>query len=216
MSRRKIVTTEIDEDTGIATLTFWSAPDSDGTQVTEGTATVDPDKFHSSLAGQLMLMGFQSVFGNQYNRLDDPEPAAVRDILDKLLPTMLDGTWTPGRRFAEAEPTLLELAIAEATGQPVHLVQKRIDEEVWRVGPADKSAPFGTGEPKRDKRGRVARVFTKRYLDNLANDPRVRPILARLTAEHAKRLGAKRSDDAPSTIGDLFGSGDGAQAEAAN
>src|SRR5258706_429352 len=72
------------------------------------------------------------------------------------------------------------------------------------------------GNPVVDKRGRNKRVFTKAVLDNIARDPKVAPILARLTREEADRLAKAARDNkgaASTGVLDLFKSP--AQAEAA-
>lgn len=183
---------------GIASFNIYSPHfDAEGKQTVDRQKTFNYAALHDSLIPTLALQGVASALSNRHNRLDEWTPAIISDVFDKLVAELSDGTWTPGRTWDEREPTDLELAVAEATGQDIAAVMRDFDERI--VLNAD-------GTPKLDKRGHKSRVFTKTMQDNLAKDPAIRPILARLADERAKRLRAeaKSASDAPSTLGSLF------------
>jgi hypothetical protein len=83
--------------------------------------------------------------------------------------------------YDAGEPDDIVLAMAEATGRPVHVIQQDIDERIQKDA---------SGNPIRDKKGRTRKFFTKAVLDKLAQDPRVAPIMARLAKERADKMAA--------------------------
>lgn len=205
--RRRIVSTDF---SGLPTFNIHAAsPAADGTYPVAGTYILDvPTVFadRTALLHTFAAMGFASVAQNFYTKLDETTPDTVRAVFDNLAKSITDGSWSPGRSLTQSEPDDIVLAIAEATGQPWQDVQKRVDEEIVRD--AD-------GNAITDKGGRTRRVFTKSLLDNIAKDPQVAPIMARLAKERADRLAktAREGRNAPTTGGlDMFG---GAKSNAA-
>lgn len=168
------------------------------------------DAINPALVSTFALLGLAEAFRNRTNGLDAPLGADLRKQLDDLLAEVKSGDFKPGRSLAEREPTDIELALAEATGQPIHLIQKDVEERLVRDA---------EGNPKRDARNRTQRVFTKRALDALASDPRIKPIMARLARERADRLArdmrGKKADDSTSKLGAMFEIVPQATAEAA-
>jgi hypothetical protein len=198
-TRRRTVSTTLAEDGQSAAFAIYTRPAADGTQHIAETVTFPVADVHADLLSTFALMGFATAWSNRFQRLDNPHASDVRRSFDEFVAIVKDGTWQPGRAIGEGEPTDLELAIAEATGQPVHVIQKRIEEDVVRTP---------DGQPVLDARGRHKRIFTKAYLEAIANDPKVKPIYARIVAERARRLAAEAKADKrdTSTVVDLFGS----------
>jgi hypothetical protein len=100
--------------------------------------------------------------------------------------------------YDAGEPDDIVLAMAEATGRPVHVIQKDIDERIQKDA---------SGNPIRDKKGRTRKFFTQAVLDKLAQDPRVAPIMARLAKERADKMAAAakgQKRNAPSTLDTMF------------
>jgi hypothetical protein len=193
-SRRRIATADLAN----SKLDVYGAPDASGKQAVSFSFPIDPAKWQDAKRQQAAIYGFIQFAANTYNRLDDPSPENVRAVLDKLDAALTDGTFEPGRNLAQGEPTLLERALAEATGVPVADMQRDIAERLV-LGP--------DGTPVTDARGRNKRVFTKAVLDAMARDPNVQPILARLTREEAVRLDREakaHKGDAPTGALDLF------------
>ena len=173
-------------------LKVWSLPDDEGDQTIETTFSPAVANWPAEMVRQMAVIGFNATASNQYNRLDQKTPANVLKAITDLHTSVADGSWTPGRTFV-GEPDDIVLAIAEATGRPVHVVQKDIDERV--------KVDATTGEPVRDKKNRTMRVFSKSVLRNLENDPAIAPILARLAAERAK---VSKKEGASTGILDMF------------
>lgn len=212
MSRRKIVNFALAEDRQSAELTFYHAPTEEGgPQDVAEKVSFSVNDISADLLAPLAIVGFFNLFGSRYKNLEEPDHAEVRKAYDNFVAIIKDGTWTPGRTPGETEPDDIVVAIAEATGRPVFLVQQEIDE---RLQLDDNS------QPKRDKRGRTMRVFNARVLTQIASDPKIKPILARLAKERAERLAKearthKGDAGAPSTLGSFFTSAELVQ-EAAN
>lgn len=169
----------------------------DGKQAVAAVQQVPFDDIHETLRPTLALIGFNSVWANRYNRLDDPTPAAVLESLKPLYEAIHDGSWTPGRVFDERDPTDAELAIAEATGKSVSDIMDMF-ENTYEMNP--------DGSPKVDKAGRRSKVWTAKVIEQACNDPRVKPIYARLVNERAKRLSAeaKKGGAENTLLGGLF------------
>lgn len=197
--RRKIVTADIADDGADMVLSLHGPVDSDGKFPVVDSLTFNETSIHSDLVRWFAMNGVKDILSNIWNRPDeDATPQSIRASLQKVLDAITDGSWEPGRSFVERDPTDLELAIAEATGQSVSAVIDRIENEYER----DEH-----GELKLDKAGRKSRVFNKRMLDALANDVKIKPILARLTEERAKRLKAEaKSGGGRDLLGSIFGS----------
>lgn len=194
--RRTVATTYSDDNT--VSLTFYSRPDDMGAQAAADTAQFAAADIHESLQVRLMLIGVNSIFANAYNKLDNPDAADVRKVYDDFIRTMKDGSWQPGRQF-ESEPSDLELALAEATAKPLHVVQNWIEEQLALV----QKNPDGS--IVKDKGGRIVKVHRKSVFEaKIAADPRVKPILARLMRERAAKLAAEARSD-KSAPADNFG-----------
>lgn len=182
-TRRKIVTAKIAEDNSTVSFDIHGPADDAGKFPVVDTLDFAATSLPEGREVWFALYGLSQIVSNRYNRMDDDAtPGDVRLAVLEVLDAVRDGSWTPGRSFVERDPTDLEMAIAEATGQPVADVMDRV-ENTFELA-AD-------GTPKLDKKGRRARVFNKRMLDSLAQDAKIKPILARLVAERAKRLSAE-------------------------
>ena len=199
--RRKTVRVAPEEDYSAVTLTLYDRP-VDGEQKVYSTVSFDLATIHPSLIASQLCRGFTETFANIYNRLEDPTGEELLDCYTKYAASIKDGTFSPGRSY-ESEPTDLELAIAEATGQPVHLVQQTIEDTLARP----KLSADGV-TPLRDKAGRIVHQYRRTdVLKSLSTDPAVQPILARLTAERARRMAAdaKKAHGQPSALTSIFG-----------
>lgn len=166
--------------------------DASGKQTVASTYHLDLDAvFHGDarMIALFVTQGFHAVASNAYTRMDNPTPEGVLQVFEKLAASIKDGTWSPGRSLGEKEPTDIVLAIAEATGQTVDAVQTRIDTELVRLP---------NGEPKLSSNGRTQRVFTDTMLSNIAKDPKVAPIMARLARERADKMAKAAKDIAKS------------------
>lgn len=199
-TRRRIVSAKIAETGDTVTYNIHGPADTDGKfpvvdAVEFSAASIPSDKLY-----WFALYGVSQVVSNAYNKLDDDvTPDDTRASVVNVLDEIEAGTWAPGRAgFAEREPTDLELAMAEVMGREVSDIMDHVDNDVQLDV---------DGSPKLDARGRKMRVFTKRMLDNIANDPAVKPVYARIVAERAKRLAAeaKSSKGGQSKLSGLFG-----------
>lgn len=202
-TKRKIATSRLAD----GTLDVFGPPDASGKQPVAFSYEFDPSKWTDAMVRLTAIYGAIQFAANTYNRIEDPSPANVRAVLDKLTASLADGTFEPGRHGVIGEPDLLTRAIAEATGTDVTVMQADI---------ADRLVLDADGKPVTDARGRNKRVFTKAVLDNIACDPKVAPILARLTREEADRLAKAARENkgaTPTGVLDLFKSAP--QAEAA-
>lgn len=210
-TRRKTVSATINEDNNAVAFKIYTRPDDAGNQSVAETVNVSLADISKRYHNYFTLLGFNTLFSNRYNRLDNPDAAEVRKCYDEFATAIFNGTWEPGTRaVGDSEPDDIVVAIAEATGQPVHVIQDRIDNELQKNE---------DGTPRVDKRGRNMRVFNAAMLAKIADDPKVKPILARLSAERAKRLSAEAKAQAASGVQssmlDTFGTGHAPQAEAA-
>lgn len=196
--RRRVVTADIADDGSDLELNIHGPKDDAGKYPVVDGLTFNATSIPQERVNWFALYGIQQILSNRWNRLDeDATPADVRSALAEIIDAIADNTWTPGRTFAEREPTDLELAVAEATGLPVSQIMDDFENKVQ----LDEH-----GEPKLDKRGRKMRVFTQRMQDALANDAKIKPILARIVAERAKRLQAEAKRGGGSDLlGSMFG-----------
>lgn len=196
-TRRKVVTARIADDLSAVEYDIHGPLNAE----TGKFPVVDTVRLPASAVPEdrqvwFMLYGVSQVLATRYNRLDeDATPGDVKIAVLEVLDAIADGTWAPGRSFAEREPTDLELAIAEATNTPVADIIDRIENTYEKNG---------DGTDKLDKAGRKSRVFNKRMLDALAQDAKIKPILARLVAERAKRLAADSKKPGTDLLGSLF------------
>lgn len=182
-TRRKIVTARIADDNSAVEFDIHGPVDANGKFPVVDSLVFNATSLPQDRELWFALYGLSQIVSNRYNRMDDDAtPDDVRAAVAEVLNAVRDGSWTPGRSFAEREPTDLELAIAEATGQPVREVIEQIETKL---------VLNDDGTPKLDKRGRTARVFNGRMLEALSQDAKIKPILARLVAERAKRLSAE-------------------------
>jgi len=183
---------------GVAHFNIFSRElDANGKQTVAAVQQVLFEDIHPDLRAPLALVGFNSVWANRYNRLDDPSPEAVLESLKPLYEAIHDGSWSPGRVFDERDPTDAELAIAEFTGRSVSDIMDAFENTY------EKNAD---GTDKTDKRGHRSKVWTAKVIAEAVNDPRVKPIYARLVAERAKRLSAeaKKGGTENSLLSGLF------------
>jgi hypothetical protein len=185
-------------ENGVAHFNVFSRDlDAEGKQPIAAVQEVPYTDIHETLRETMALLGFASVWSNRYGRLDAPSPAEVLESLKPLYEAIHDGTWTPGRAFEERDPTDIELAVAEATSKPVADIMEMFENTFSKNI---------DGTFVLDKRGHKSRVYTKRVLDQFAEDPRIKPILARIVSERAKRLSAdaKRGGTENSALNSLF------------
>jgi hypothetical protein len=195
---RKVSAVIAEDGTSVEYRTFGPA-DSNGHQAVVDTTAMHADQIPHDRLNWFALYGISQVVANGYNRPTvGNDPVEVLAVVNAILADIASGEWSPGRQsFAERDPTDLELALAEVMGQSVDDVMKHVDEDLQTND---------DGSPKLDKRGRTMRVFTKRMLDDLADDPAVKPVYARIVAERAKRLSAeaKAGKAGVSKLGGLF------------
>jgi len=187
-TRKRVATTNVDEHK----ISIFGPPDEDGEQGIAHVFHPTVKAWPEDMLHKMAVYGFAQIASNIYNRVDDQSPDNVLALIQKLHDTVSDGTWTPGRNVSTGEPDDIVLAIAEATGMPVHVVQNDIEERV---------ALDEHGQPIKDARGRTKRVFTKAVLKAMERDPQIAPILARLAAERAK---VAKKDGATTGGLDLF------------
>lgn len=208
-TRRKIVTARIAEDNSAIEFDIHGPLDAATGKfpVVDGL-TFNAASLPASREVWFALYGLSQIVANRYNRLDDDAtPADVRAAVAEILDAVRADTWQPGRSFTERDPTDLELAIAEALGRDIREVMDDIENKVQTNE---------DGTPKLDKRGRQMRVFTQRMLDAIAADAKVKPILARLTAERAKRLQAEaKAGGGTDMLSSMFGTSEAEPEQAA-
>lgn len=197
--RRKTATVTFAEN-GDMNLALYTAPDQFGNQGVAETITVPPSAIHASLVNAFALRGFADTIRNAVNRLDNPSASQARAEYARLAATVLDGTWTPGRTMADSEPDDLVLALAEVTGQPVHVIQTKLDDML--AEPKRDAA----GNELRDKKGRIVHVHTKSklYVALENSDPRVKTALSRIVADRAKRMAADAKSAKATGLLDMF------------
>jgi hypothetical protein len=204
--RTKIATTAIAD--GVCEMRCWSDP-AQGEQRVTDTLRYDMRDIPAPMLHDLAAYGFAAVAGNRYQR-EQAHPD-VPLVANTLFAELQAGDWRPGKRDTGegSEPTDLMLAIAEATSQPVHLVQERFETEMVKLN---------DGTLYRDSLGKPRRFFSAAVQRQLAADPAIAPILARLTQERAHRMLASAQaagTDAPSTLSSLFRQPQPQQADAA-
>ena len=197
--RLRKVSASISDDGASVEYRIFGPAASDGKQPIADTTAFHADQLPQDRFNWFALYGLSQVVANAYNRPTVGDaPAEVLAVVNAVLADVASGEWSPGRQsFAEREPTDLELAMAEVMGRDIADVMEHVDEDIQRDD---------TGAPKLDKRGRTMRVFTKRMLDSIADDPAVKPVYARIVAERAKRLTAeaKAGKTGVSKLGGLF------------
>ncbi len=197
---RKVSASISDDGSSVEYRVFGPADDT-GKQPVADTTAFRADQLPSDRYAWFALYGLSQVVANAYNRPSVGDtPAEVLAVVNSVLADVASGEWSPGRSggFTEREPTDLELAMAEVMGRSVDDIIAHINDDIERN--AD-------GSPKLDARGRTKRVFTKTLLAEIANDPAIKPVYARLVTERAKRLGAeaKSAKGGESKLAGLFG-----------
>jgi len=199
--RLRKVSAKIADDGSAVEYYIYGPAGEDGKQSVVTTTRLDAALVPTDRLQWFALHGVSQIVANAYNRPTvSDDPAEVLKIVNAVLADIASGEWSPGRHsFAEREPTDLELAMAEVMGRDVADVMKHVEEDVQLDD---------NGAPKLDKKGRQMRVFTKRMLETIAEDPAVKPVYARIVAERAKRLQAeaKAGKGGESKLGSLFGS----------
>jgi hypothetical protein len=194
--RKRFVSTKIEN--GVATFNLFGPPNEDGEQTVDRTATFHPAVVAETIRDNVICQGFATIFANAYQSMSDVDPAEAEKLFNRVLDAVKEGTWTPGRSYDAGEPDDIVVAMAEATGRPVHVIQNDIDERIQKDA---------EGKPIRDKKGRTRKFFTQAVLAKLAQDPRVAPIMARLAKERADRMAAAakgQKRNAPSTLDTMF------------
>jgi hypothetical protein len=195
---RKVSASISDDGTSVEYKIFGPASE-DGKQSVADTTAFQASQLPQDRYAWFALYGLSQVVANAYNRPSVGDtPAEVLAVVNAVLADVASGEWSPGRQsFAERDPTDLELAMAEVMGRTVEDIMEHVDEDLQKND---------DGTLKLDKRGRSMRVFTKRMLDSIADDPAVKPVYARIVAERAKRLTAeaKAGKTGASKLGGLF------------
>lgn len=200
--RRKTLTVAF-SDNGDALLSFYTAPDATGATGAQGVAevvTLPAAAIHDSLIEPFALRGVADAIRNVINRLDNPSASDARTAYSTFIATVADGSWTPGRTLEAAEPDDLMHALAEVTGQPVHVIQTKLEDMLAEV------AKNPDGSDKHDKAGRVVHVHSKKKLwTALENsDPRVKTALSKIVAERARRMAADAKSAKSTGLLDMF------------
>lgn len=194
--RKRFVSTKIEN--GIATFNLFGPPNEDGEQTVDRKVEFNPSAVADAIRDNVICQGFATIYANAYQSMSDVDPAEAEKLFQRVLDAVKDGIWTPGRSYDAGEPDDIVIAMAEATGRPVHIIQQDIDERIQKDA---------QGNPIRDKKGRTRKFFTKAVLDKLAQDPRVAPIMARLAKERADKMAAAakgQKRNAPSTLDTMF------------
>lgn len=210
-TRTRIATQLIEN--GVLTLSLYGEADESGTQHITDTIAYNlhdlcPDTALTSVCLNLMARGFGREWEGRYNRanLDSPD---VRAIGSALWAECVDGKWTPGRvKDSEAEPTDLQLALAEVFGTPVHLIQQQFEEYMQGRTADGRIVPshFEGATLIKTKANKTLRYFNKATCDQLAKEPRVAAVLAKLERERAqKRIADAKRAPAQSLATSLFG-----------
>jgi hypothetical protein len=198
-------------DAGHGTFAIHTRPDEVGKQGIAEVVTLDPAYINADLIPTLALRGVADVLAVRIQRLDNPDASTIRATYDTLIEELHAGTWTPGRSFDAGEPDDMVTVLAEVYTQPVHVIQKIIDDKLAEC----KLAPDGT--PFKDKAGRVVHLYSKAKLyASFEAEPRVKAGLARILAERAKTMAAdaRKGGGTASTAGAaLFGTPQAAAAQ---
>lgn len=203
-TRTKIASQSITD--AVLVLSCYGPPDEGGKQHIVDTLNFNLHGLASDMLETLAAVGLGRIIEGRYNRanLDNPDvPAIARAIWESIAA----GEWAPGHRDSESEPTDLQVALAEVTGTPVHVIQQHFDEDMQKDS---------AGNLIRTKAGKTLRLFNKAYQARLAADPEVAVVLARIEREKAQRriAEAKRAGASAGLVKGLFGS-PGPQAAAA-
>jgi hypothetical protein len=187
--RTKIASAAIDN--GNVTISYYSDP-ANGPQTIAGTVTIDIRDFSTPTIYDLAATGFAATASTYYQRgKAHPDVPAIATRLHEQLKT---GKWHPGKAALVSEPTDLMRALAEATGTPVATVEAAFK---------DRMVTLPDGSLYRDARGHTRRYFDRAMQMQIAQDPKVAPILSRLIRERLARQ-PKPARDAPSMIDGLF------------
>lgn len=188
-------------DLEAGTVTVYGPPGDDGKPVVFKVISLgDPSTWNDKTRNMAAWYGAAYIAQNSYNRHDNPTPEQVVETVEKTLAALADGTWTPGRTFGFGEQPDIVHALAEYYKVPLHVMAEDIENRIVRGE---------DGEPVKDAKNRNKRVFTKAVLEHLAQEPAIRPIMARLAKERADRLAkeareAGRNHAAPTGALDLF------------
>ena len=192
-TRTKVATTSISN--GTVTFTCYSDPAA-GPQTVTSTLPFNVQDLSTLTILDLAAFGFASVAANRYQRTD--QHPDVPTVCTALFTEMKAGDWKPGskRDTGPAEPSDLVKAIAEATKTPVHIVAHEFDT---------KMELRNDGSLYTNSAGRTRRFFNKQVQAELAADPAIAPILARLEQERASAaLAASAANRSPSKLTTLF------------
>lgn len=197
--RTKVASSAIAD--GVCTLTCYSDPAA-GPQHVTATLVYNMSELSEGMVRDIAAYGFAALTGNRYQRSKDhPDVPA---IANSLFSEMKSGDWKAGKRDSGgegSEPTDLMKAIAEATKTPLHVVAERFETEMVKRN---------DGSLFVDKAGKPRKFFSSSVQRQLAADPAIAPILARLAQERASATAA-----APSKLSTLFSTGGQAHPPAA-
>lgn len=205
--RIKVCSQEIEGST--ISLNIYGEPDEHGIQHVTSKVTYDVTKLPEPMQLTLAAVGYGRICENRYNRQSGGVDVAA--VAVKLWDELAAGEWTPGRMAAagESEPSDLELAVAEVTGQPIHLVQHQFAETTQYYDAHGQVVPSTSPSAERQKltqAGKALRFFNKDMQTRLSVDPRIAAVLARLERERAqKRIAEARKTSAAPLVDDLFG-----------
>lgn len=198
-TRIKIATQRIEGS--VLNLEIYGPEGEDGKQHVTKMVTFDFEKLTDGRVPTLLSLaavGFGRVVESRYNRANVEDPD-VEAIALATWASVEKGEWQPGRRESDgSEPTDLQLALAEVTGVPIHVIQQRFDEDMQRDA---------QGNVVKTSNGKTLRLFNKAYQARLAAEPEVAVVLARIEREKAQRriADAKKAPSAGLVKG-LFGS----------
>ena len=193
-TEKKLRRASVNLETG--TVEVYGERDGSGKQAVVAVVSLKIDELPPEMLRKAAAQGIYDIAGNGFYRKDGITPAEVQSIVERTVASFIAGTWTPGRTFT-SEPDDIVVALAEVTGVPVHVMEHDIETRLVR----DEH-----GEPVKDRRGRNKRVFTQAALDALADDPAVKPIMAKLARERADKLAreAKAHKGGTTSVHDKF------------
>lgn len=175
-------------------FTIYGPPDTSGHQPVINTMLVDIGTLPADVLDHCRAVGFATIAQSRYTMKgdDDTRPDVAAEV-NGLLDRMRAGQWHPGRDFGPKLPSVLVEALANLTGQPVHLIQEQMQDKT---------------------------TFTKAFILKLRADPPVAAEIAKIekaraTAAEAAAKAAGKAARETVNLGALFGAGQaGSQPEA--
>lgn len=171
VTRNKVMTSSI--EAGVLTITHYTDP-ANGPQTVAGTLKFTlqdlPTPTILDLAGGGLARDISQSCNNSNGHPD------VVAIATRRFESMKAGEWHPGKPAVESEPTDLQRAIAEITGQPIHYIINEFETRMQKTN---------GGEIWRDSRGKPRREFNAAKQAELMQDPEVAEVMARYARERA-------------------------------